>query len=202
MYDKIKIQNTWNGENNMTWKKIKQNENYSINELGQVRNDLTKRIKTTYVNKQNGYLCVDLWKDNISKKYTIHRLIAEAFIPNPLNKPTVDHKDGNRTNNSLDNLRWASYSEQNSRFYEVGVRSQKIKVTHYREERKKRGGGHVKWLDVDMVLYFDRIGDAAKHFDVSIGNISLMLKNETIGRRGKMRGYKFEYLDSQRVTFS
>ena len=52
-----------------------------------------------------------------------------------------------------------------------------------------------------MVLYFDRIVDVAKHFDVTIGNISAMLKNGTIGRRGKMRGYKFEYLDSQRITF-
>ena len=184
----------------MAWKKIKQNENYSINEFGEVRNDLTGKIKRPFLNKKNGYLCIDLWKDNKAKKFPIHRLLAEAFIPNPSNKPTVDHKDGNRQNNSLDNLRWATYSEQNSRFCEVGVRSQKVKVTHYREERNKRGGGHVRWLDVDMVLYFDRIGDAAEHFNVTIGNISLMLKEESIGRRGKMRGYKFEYLDSHRIT--
>ena len=75
----------------MTWKKIKQNENYSINECGEVRNDKTQKIKSTYINKQTGYVYVDLWSDNKSKKYTIHKLIAEAFIPNPLNKPTVDH---------------------------------------------------------------------------------------------------------------
>ena len=184
----------------MSWQKIKQNENYSINELGQVRNDQTGAIKTPYKNKANGYLYVDLYKDNKSKKIPVHRLLAETFIPNPFNKPTVDHKDGNRENNSLNNLRWATYGEQNSRFNVVGVRSQKVKVTHYREERKKRGGGHVRWLDVDLVLYFDRIGDAAKHFETSIGNVSLMLKSGDIGRRGKMRGYKFEYLDSQRIT--
>lgn len=184
----------------MTWKKIKQNENYSINEFGEVRNDSTGKLKKPFINKSNGYLTVDLYKDNKSTKYTIHRLIAEAFIPNPLNKPTVNHKDGNRINNSLDNLRWASYSEQNSRFNSAGVRSQKVKVTHYKEKRKKRGGGHECWLDVDMILYFDRIGDVAKRFDVTIGNISMMLKNGNIGRRGKMRGYKFEYLDSQRKT--
>lgn len=189
-------------EGKMAWKKIKQNENYSINELGEVRNDLTEKVKRPFLNKKNGYLCVDLWKDNKSRKFPIHRLLAEAFIPNPLNKPTVDHKDGNRTNNSLDNLRWATYSEQNSRFRKAGVRSQKVRVTHYREERKKRGGGHVSWLDVDMVLYFDRIGDAANYFGTSIGNISLMLKSGDIGRRGKMRGYKFEYFEGQRITIS
>ena len=186
----------------MTWKKIKQNENYSINEFGEVRNDLTGKIKNAHINKQNGYKTVDLWKDNKSTKYTIHRLIAEAFIPNPLNKPTVDHKDGNRLNNSIENLRWATYNEQNSRFNEVGVRSQKVKVTHYIEKRKERGGGHEEWLNSDYVMYFDRIGDVAKHFDVSIGNISLMLKEGNIGRRGKMRGFKFEYSEGERITYS
>ena len=48
----------------MTWKKIKQNTNYSINELGEVRNDLTGRLKSSVVNKRNGYKVVDLYKDN------------------------------------------------------------------------------------------------------------------------------------------
>ena len=113
----------------MIWKKIQQNENYSINELGEVRNDVTGKIKKPFQNKQNKYFYIDLWKDNKVKKYPIHRLIAEAFIPNSLNKPTVDHIDGNRANNSIDNLRWATYSEQNSRFNTNGVRSEKIKVT-------------------------------------------------------------------------
>lgn len=186
----------------MKWKKIKQNENYSINEFGEVRNDKTGKIKEPFINKQNGYKTVDLWKDNKSTKYTIHRLLAETFIPNPHNKPTVDHKDGNRLNNSLDNLRWATYSEQNSRFDVVGVRSQSVKVTHYVEKRKKRGGGHEEWLNPDYVMYFDRISDVAKHFDVTIGNISMMLKDGNIGRRGKMRGYKFEYSDGERITIS
>lgn len=184
------------------WIKIKQNNNYSINECGQVRNDITGKIKRSFINKDSGYLTIDLWRDNKSKKYTIHRLLAEAFIPNPDNKPTVDHKDGNRLNNSLDNLRWATYSEQNSRFDSTGVRSQKVKVTRYEEFRKKRGGGHISWGRIECTMYFDKISDAAKYFDVSVGNISLMLKEGAIGRRGKMRGYKFEYVDGKRITIS
>ena len=186
----------------MDWRKTKRNPNYSINELGEVRNDSTGKFKSVFLNKRNGYLTVDLWSNNKSMKLTIHRLLAEAFIPNPENKPTVDHKDGNRQNNSLDNLRWATYGEQNSRFEILGVRSQKVKVTHYEEARKKRGGGHEAWGRIDQILYFDRIGDAADYFDVTISNISLMLQKGTIGMRGKMRGYKFEYVDGQRVTFS
>ncbi len=177
----------------MEWKKISRNTNYSINKNGEVRNDLTGKLKTIYINKDNGYPTVDLYKDNKSTKVTIHRLLAEAFIPNPENKPCIDHKDGNRQNNKLSNLRWATYSENNSRFNTYGVRSERIKVTHYNELRKKRGGGHEAWLDVDRIMYFNKIEDAASYFKCTIGNISIMLKSGNIGRRGKMRGYKFEY---------
>ena len=175
------------------WVKIKRNPNYSINENGDVRNDATGKVKRPFINPGNGYLTVDLYEGNRSTKVTVHRLLAEAFLPNPENKPTVDHKDGNRLNNRLGNLRWATYSENNSRFGVAGVRSEKITVTHFKELRKKRGGGHVAWLDVDVVKYYDSITEAAEAFEVSLGNISLMLKKGTIGQRGKMRGYKFEY---------
>ncbi|HEP1471222.1 TPA: HNH endonuclease, partial [Streptococcus pyogenes] len=130
------------------WVKIARNTNYSINENGVVRNDITGRIKKPFTNKRNGYLIVDLYKDNKSEKVPIHRLVAEAFIPNLENKATVDHIDGDRKNNSINNLRWATYSENNSRFETIGVRSESIIVKHYAEERKKRGGGHLAWLDV------------------------------------------------------
>lgn len=68
------------------WKKIKRNNNYSINESGEVRNDKTGHIKQPFTNKQNGYLIVDLYQNNKSEKVPIHRLVAEAFIPNPENK--------------------------------------------------------------------------------------------------------------------
>lgn len=158
--------------------KIKGFENYQINENGVVINTDTGKVKSPFVNKSNGYLCVDLYKDNKSHKKTIHRLIAEAFIPNPENKPTVDHKNGNRLDNSIDNLRWATYSEQNSRFNTVGVRSEKILVVHESGE----------------TMTFEKIGDAAEYFNCSLGNISQMLKKGTYGKRGRTRHYKFKYI--------
>ena len=181
------------------WKKIR-DFNYSINENGEIRNDKTQYIKVATKCKSTGYLMVDLWKDNKSHKIPLHRLVAEAFIPNPYNKPTVDHKDGNRTNNSINNLRWATYSEQNSRFNTIGVRSERIKATHYVEERKKRGGGHVSWIGIDRIEYFNSITDVANKFNCSISNISLMLKKGTIGQRGRTRGYLFEYCKQKQQT--
>ena len=184
------------------WKKIDRNNNYSINVNGEVRNDITKHIKKPFINKKNNYLTVDLYKNNKSEKVPIHRLIAEAFIPNPENKPTVDHIDGNRQNNAIDNLRWATYSEQNSRFETAGVRSEAIIVKHFAEERKKRGGGHLAWLDVIETLEFESISETAEYFGCTISNISLMLEKGTIGQRGITRGYQFSYKSGERSRFN
>lgn len=177
----------------MTWVKISRNENYSINELGQVRNDAKGNLKRPFKNKNTGYWMLDLYKDNKSSKCTIHRLVAEAFIPNIYNKPTVDHIDGNRENNSISNLRWATYSEQNSRFNTFGVRSEKVSVTRFEEFRKKRGGGHIGWGKEIEKFHFNSIGECAKHFECTPGNISLRIKDNKIGRRGITRGYLIKY---------
>ena len=183
------------------WVKVKRNNNYSINENGEVRNDTTGNIKKPTENKTNGYLVYDLYEGNKRTKVPVHRLVAEAFIPNPENKPTVDHKDGNRKNNAISNLRWASYSEQNSRFDTNGVRSQGVKATHYLERRKVRGGGHESWGKVDKILYFDSISKCAEYFNVTISNISLRLKDKTIGRRGTTRAWLLEYDSGERKTY-
>ena len=182
------------------WVKVSKCTNYSINERGEVRNDKTQQIKTPTLNKSNGYLYVDLYAHNKRIKAPIHRLVAEAFIPNPDSKPTIDHKDGNRQNNAINNLRWASYGEQNSRFNTVGVRGQRIKATQYAEVRNKRGGGHIAWGDVEKILYFDTIGKCAEYFKTTISNISLRLSDNTIGARGKTRAWLIEYDGTERKT--
>lgn len=179
----------------MSWRKIHGFDNYSVSDAGEVRNDSTGKVKALTLNKRNGYYYVDLYRNNERTKRPVHRLVAEAFIPNPDDKPTVDHADGVRTNNAAANLRWATFSENNSRFDTLGARSERIVVLHYAEQRKKRGGGHEKWLGVDWFRNFSSIGDAADALDVSLGNISQMLKKGTIGRRGKMRGLRFVYVD-------
>ena len=84
--------------------------NYSVSKNGNVRNDTTNRILKPR-NNTNGYHIVGLLKDNKQKYYLIHRLIALAFIPNPDNKPSVDHIDTNSLNNNVVNLRWCSQKE-------------------------------------------------------------------------------------------
>jgi uncharacterized secreted protein with C-terminal beta-propeller domain len=84
---------------------------YKINRLGVVSNRGCT-TKTPYI-KPRGYIEHKLWgKDKKFHNKLLHRLLAEAFIPNPENKPTVDHIDRNTSNNDLSNLRWATHYEQ------------------------------------------------------------------------------------------
>ena len=95
----------------MDWKKINGYQ-YLVSEDGQIKNIVTGKILRQVTNKQ-GYKIVCLSKDGQHKTFKVHRLVAQAFLPNDENKPCVDHIDGDKTNNHYKNLRWASYYENN-----------------------------------------------------------------------------------------
>tara|TARA_R110000822_G_scaffold224614_1_gene357557 strand:- start:138 stop:713 length:576 start_codon:yes stop_codon:yes gene_type:complete len=89
--------------------------NYSVSNLGRIRCDTTNKIRKPSKDT-NGYYIVLMYNsiDKVNKCKSVHRLIAQAFIPNLENKELIDHIDGNRTNNILSNLRWAT-SQENAR---------------------------------------------------------------------------------------
>ena len=95
----------------MKWKKILGFKNHSISENGEVRNDTTGKILKKQIST-SGYYCLQLYNKGKILKY-VHRLVGEAFIDNPSGKPQIDHIDGNKLNNDLQNLRWVTISENN-----------------------------------------------------------------------------------------
>lgn len=95
------------------WKDIQEYDKYEVSNLGNVRNKITNK-QLYYSNSTNGYLRVGLFKDHKRTMHSIHRLVAQAFINNPENKPCVNHKDCNKKNNKVDNLKWCTYKENNS----------------------------------------------------------------------------------------
>jgi len=92
------------------WMAIEGVPGYEVSNLGMVKNKkgTCLGLSTT----KTGYKTVSLHKNGYSRSYCVHRLVAQAFIPNPLNKPTVDHRDRNKSNNIVSNLRWATPQEQ------------------------------------------------------------------------------------------
>ena len=80
----------------------------------------------------NGYIYVSLCLQNKKVRTYIHRLVANAFIPNPNNLSTVNHKDGNKHNNTVANLEWASYSDNNQHAYDNGLVKSKRRVRRIR----------------------------------------------------------------------
>lgn len=102
------------------WKPIKGFESYyEVSDLGNIRRN-GNMLKQMY-NKQTGYFSVTLSVDGkTTRKYT-HRLVAMAFIPNPENKPQVNHKDCNKTNNVVINLEWATNKENNTHAWANGI---------------------------------------------------------------------------------
>lgn len=102
--------------------KIKDFEDYSITQTGEVINTRTGKAKALDFNKKVGYFQVDLYKNNKRTKHYIHRLVAQAYIPNPLGLPEVNHKDSDRTNNHVSNLEWVSSSGNSIHAVQAGQR--------------------------------------------------------------------------------
>lgn len=128
--------------NNIEWKAIKGYEGlYEVSNMGDVksinrtivdRNGKSKKLRgkelffTISKIDKYGHLpraSVQLWKNNTVVLKHVHRIVAEAFIPNPENKPTVNHIDGNPLNNCVDNLEWTTYTENQIHAYKNGLRA-------------------------------------------------------------------------------
>ena len=127
-----------------TWKQVIGYEGvYEVSNTGKVKRILSYgnnkyRIDNEMSELDNrGYKAVILTKNNQSKRCLIHRLVAQAFIPNPENKPQVNHIDFNKANNRLDNLEWCSIREN---------------VTHYHISSPNKRNRHIG-------VYFNKLNN-------------------------------------------
>lgn len=102
---------------------------------------------------KDGYNVVTLRKDNIGKIYSIHRLVAETFIPNPNNLPEVNHKDENKVNNHVDNLEWCTH-QYNSTCGTIKSRQRQARLGVKHSEKSKKLMSKIKkeWWQTHKII--------------------------------------------------
>ena len=150
---------------------IQFNANHAINKRANVLNINTKRFVRQKQDKY-GYIFI-----SANGVYSLHRLMAKTFLPNPLNKPQVNHIDGNKANNCLANLEWCTASENIKHAYKIGLYD-KLKTLW-----KGENNANAK-LNEQQVREIRAIGrtmsqiDIANKYNVSRSLISLILNNK------------------------
>ena len=192
------------------WRDIKGYEGvYQISNLGHIKRIRCakgrERIIKGFLTKKR-YLKVTLHKDGIRKDYLVHRLVAETFIPNPQNKPCVDHIDTDKLNNKVENLRWCTYQENNLNELTREAYSRTMKERRKRREAliSKSGAEHPKSMKVvqltlegEFVRVWDSMTETTKE-GFSCQCVCRCCKKE----RKTHKGFKWMYLSEYEMNFN
>lgn len=176
------------------WKDIKGYEGlYQVSNRGRVRSlDRVIKYKNGRVHNtkgkilaqrkdKDGYIDVCLKRNQVEKHCKVGRAVAEAFIPNPENKPHVDHINTIKDDNRVENLRWVTRSE-----------NMRNEITREKSRKSKTGAKSPfakKVICITTNKVFDCIVDAAKEYGLWAQGVSACCK----GKRKTTKGYKFEY---------
>ena len=190
------------------WKPVKNYEGlYEISNLGNV-----KTLKRTwkvfnyqskkYQNMHNvekiligsiskcGYKQVLLTRNNKKQIKLVHRLVAEAFLDNYDEKPCVNHKDGNKLNNNLENLEWCTYAENSNHAWKIGLEKSYLKGKYGKEHNKSRKVNQYD-LQGNFIKTWDCISDVTRNLKIDSGRITKCCKHEKYCHSAG--GYIWEY---------
>ena len=165
------------------WKTIDQYPGYMVNECGEVFGKHSRKILRT--RKTKGYSQAVLMRDGVRHNVLVHRLVATAFVENPLDLPCVNHKDENKLNNNASNLEWCTYQYNNT----------------YHQRHLKAGAKLRK-----AVLQFDSFGklvgmyESAKAASEATGIRKQWIARTARGERKTCNGYSWKWLEDTEST--
>ena len=140
---------------------------------------------------QAGYLGLTLFKDGVGYQRLVHRLVADAFVPNPDNKPCVDHIDGNNKNNNANNLRWVTYKENmnNPVTYARMLEDTSKFVSQVGANNPFSRKVRMYSLNGEYIRTFDCLSDTSRFCGVGDNSIGRVCR----GERFSAGGYKWAY---------
>ena len=157
------------------------NKKYYVSNLGRFK-DSEGLIRDNYKINENGYIRVYIY----NKTYAVHRLVAFAFLENPDNKEQVNHIDGNKLNNKLDNLEWVTNKENQIHKFKIGLGNNFTRTIIQYD------------LEGNLIKEFKSIISAAKEIGISKSNIQGVLLN----KRKTAGGFIWKYLEDESTDFS
>lgn len=166
------------------WKDIEGYEGlYQVSNIGRVKslnyNHTNQEKILKYGIDTSGYRVITLWKNRKGKTKTVHRLVANTFIPNPNNYPIINHKDENKQNNSVDNLEWCTY-KYNLGYNKHGYNEENLKRRMINNQMKN--SKKVKCITTGEI--FESITEASRKYNIDKSSISKVCKGK-MKYRGK-----------------
>ena len=166
------------------WREVKEYSNYEVNQLGEIRHKKRQKILKPRDNN-GGYQYVNFKINGKNTNFAVHRIVANAFIPNPNGYTEVNHKDYKK-NNCVDNLEWISSSQNKQHSY-------------LKQENKKSRGKAVNQYTKEGIFLktFDSVSDAAKELGCCVAAIS----NCCLGRTKTSQGFRWSFVESSTTKY-
>lgn len=162
----------------MIWKYVVGYEDfYKISEFGDILNVKTNKIRKTRPNTKHGYIDIDLYKNGKCRWKRVHRLVAEAFVPNPDNLPIVMHLDNNKQNNHYTNLKWGTISENTKQAFDDELIDKRKTYELYNDHENLK------------VIGLENLCEKTNY---SNSSIAVYIKNNKPLLKGKYKGYKIK----------
>lgn len=183
------LKEEWRG---VIYQGVDYSDRYEVSNLGNFRNTKTKKLIKLTVQKSGYYgYCASLGSRGKYKFFKTHRAVAESFIPNPNGHAVINHIDGNKLNNQIDNLEWCTYQHNYNHAVKLGLMQNNFnsKQKAIEKMKKKVRGINIKTNDIRI---FASTSDAAKF----LGDITKRthISDVANGKRKIAYGYKWEWI--------